>query len=131
MPAKTKQTRFEDEDVESIANAGRRRREIVTPLKFLDDRSRETSIQTESQLEADTESQAVAGDAEEVKDEYITGWRLHLITVGVWLALFLSTLETTIVSTSLVSITNAVGGFDMRDCEIAFFRPMATWVQIR
>jgi hypothetical protein len=32
-----------------------------------------------------------------------------------WLALFLSTVETTIVSTSLVSITNALSGFDKRD----------------
>ena len=32
-----------------------------------------------------------------------------------WMALFLSTVETTIVSTSLVSITNALGGFDERD----------------
>lgn len=33
----------------------------------------------------------------------------------IWLALFLSTLETTIVSTSLVSITNAMNGFHLRD----------------
>lgn len=32
-----------------------------------------------------------------------------------WVALFLSTVETTIVSTSLVSITNALSGFDKRD----------------
>lgn len=32
-----------------------------------------------------------------------------------WLSLFLSTLETTIVSTSLVSITNALDGFLYRD----------------
>lgn len=32
-----------------------------------------------------------------------------------WIALFLSTVETTIVSTSLVSITNALSGFDKRD----------------
>ncbi|PUU83263.1 major facilitator superfamily domain-containing protein [Tuber borchii] len=43
--------------------------------------------------------------------EYMTGWRLHVLTFGITLALFLSTLETTIVSTSLVSITNALNGF--------------------
>jgi MFS family permease len=32
-----------------------------------------------------------------------------------WTSLFLSTLETTIVSTSLVSITNALDGFILRD----------------
>ena len=34
---------------------------------------------------------------------------------SICLALFLSTLETSIVSTSLVSITNALGGFEQRD----------------
>lgn len=64
--------------------------------------------------------------------EYTTGWRLHVLTFGyefllfldtacagagyltirrVTLSLFLSTLETTIVSTSLISITNALNGF--------------------
>lgn len=33
----------------------------------------------------------------------------------IWLALFLSTLETTIVSTSLVAITDALSGFDIRN----------------
>lgn len=33
----------------------------------------------------------------------------------IWIALFLSTLESTIVSTSLVSITTALNGFLMRD----------------
>jgi MFS family permease len=32
-----------------------------------------------------------------------------------WIGLFLSSLESTIVSTSLVSITNALNGFIMRD----------------
>ncbi|KAK2796804.1 hypothetical protein FQN51_009028 [Onygenales sp. PD_10] len=46
---------------------------------------------------------------------YLRGWRLYLLTLGIWLSLFLSTLETTIVSTSLVSITNALSGFQLRD----------------
>ncbi|EON97493.1 putative mfs multidrug transporter protein [Phaeoacremonium minimum UCRPA7] len=46
---------------------------------------------------------------------YITGWRLYLLTFALCLSLLLSTLETTIVSTSLVSITDALGGFDQRD----------------
>ncbi|KAH8695587.1 putative MFS multidrug transporter [Talaromyces proteolyticus] len=45
----------------------------------------------------------------------IRGWKMHILTFGLWMALFLSTLETTIVSTSLVSITNALNGFDKRD----------------
>ncbi|KAF3767244.1 MFS general substrate transporter, partial [Cryphonectria parasitica EP155] len=46
---------------------------------------------------------------------YLTGWRLYLLTFALCLSLLLSGLETTIVSTSLVSITNALGGFDQRD----------------
>ncbi|KAI0532016.1 putative multidrug resistance protein fnx1 [Xylaria digitata] len=42
--------------------------------------------------------------------EYITGWRLHFITTGLGLCLFLVNFEITIVSTALVSITN-----DLRD----------------
>lgn len=46
---------------------------------------------------------------------YITGWRLYILMFGLLLAMFLSALETTIVSTSLVSITNALDGFDRRN----------------
>lgn len=45
----------------------------------------------------------------------MSGWRKHILTLGMWIALFLSTLETTIVSTSLVSITNTLNGFNLRD----------------
>ncbi|KAI0097180.1 major facilitator superfamily transporter [Nemania sp. FL0031] len=43
---------------------------------------------------------------------YHVGWRLHALTAGLCVSLLLSTLETTIVSTSLVSIVNALHGFD-------------------
>ncbi|MCJ1393515.1 hypothetical protein MMC18_006390 [Xylographa bjoerkii] len=43
---------------------------------------------------------------------YVTGWRLHLLTFALCLSLLLSTLETTIVSTSLVSITNALKDYE-------------------
>ncbi|KAM7213961.1 Major facilitator superfamily domain containing protein [Rhypophila decipiens] len=42
---------------------------------------------------------------------YQTGWRLHMLTAGICMSLLLSTLETTIVSTSLVSIVNDLHGF--------------------
>ncbi|KAK4197310.1 major facilitator superfamily transporter [Triangularia verruculosa] len=48
--------------------------------------------------------------AVKIKD-YPKGWRLHALTAGLCLSLLLSTLETTIVSTSLVSMTTALGGF--------------------
>ncbi|KAA8905057.1 major facilitator superfamily transporter [Sphaerosporella brunnea] len=41
-----------------------------------------------------------------------TGWRLHLLTFALCLSLLLSTLETTIVSTALVSIANALKHFE-------------------
>ncbi|KND91015.1 putative MFS-type transporter [Tolypocladium ophioglossoides CBS 100239] len=43
---------------------------------------------------------------------YHAGWRLHALTAGLCVSLLLSTLETTIVSTSLVSIVDALHGFD-------------------
>jgi hypothetical protein len=49
------------------------------------------------------------------KRTYMTGWRLYILIFGLCLSLLLSTLETTIVSTSLVSITNALSGFENRD----------------
>ena len=43
------------------------------------------------------------------------GWRLYMLTAGIWIALFSSTLETTIVSTSLVSIADILSDFDERN----------------
>ncbi|KAK3390170.1 major facilitator superfamily transporter [Podospora didyma] len=55
---------------------------------------------------------AAVEDVDETKIKiYLTGWRLHALTAGLCLSLLLSTLETTIVSTSLVSIINALQGF--------------------
>ncbi|KAF2468467.1 MFS general substrate transporter [Lindgomyces ingoldianus] len=42
---------------------------------------------------------------------YVTGWRLFCLLFGVSLAIFLANLEVTIVSTSLISITNDLNGF--------------------
>ncbi|KAI1399819.1 drug resistance transporter EmrB/QacA subfamily [Hypoxylon fuscum] len=47
--------------------------------------------------------------------QYLKGWRLYVLSFALCLSLFLSTLETTIVSTSLISITNALGPFEQRD----------------
>ncbi|PGH28477.1 hypothetical protein GX50_08787 [[Emmonsia] crescens] len=63
----------------------------------------------------DNEASNVCPDVENEVSPYIHGWRMYLLTAGIWLSLFLSTLETTIVSTSLVSITNALDGFELRD----------------
>ncbi|KAL9079021.1 MAG: hypothetical protein Q9157_002078 [Trypethelium eluteriae] len=42
-------------------------------------------------------------------------WRLNVLVLGLCVSLLLSTLETTIVSTALVSITNELNGFAQRD----------------
>ncbi|KAH9987036.1 putative multidrug resistance protein fnx1 [Xylariaceae sp. FL0662B] len=42
---------------------------------------------------------------------YITGWKVHIITAALCLALFLVNLELTIIGTSLVSITNDLQDF--------------------
>ncbi|KAI9840329.1 MAG: hypothetical protein M1838_004124 [Thelocarpon superellum] len=39
-------------------------------------------------------------------------WRLNIVTLGLWVALFLSALDTTIVSTALLSISNDLGQFE-------------------
>jgi len=57
----------------------------------------------------------VAAPEETPLRTYMTGWRLYILVFGLCLSLLLSTLETTIVSTSLVSITNALSGFEDRD----------------
>jgi len=57
-----------------------------------------------------------AGEPEpESEPEYLKGFRLHMLTVGIWIALFLSTLETTITSTSLVAIADSLSGFEVRN----------------
>ncbi|KAK6852975.1 hypothetical protein PG995_011526 [Apiospora arundinis] len=53
--------------------------------------------------------------ASNIQRNYIQGWRLYTLIFALFLSLLLSFLETTIVSTSLVSITNALGGFEQRD----------------
>ncbi|PGH09842.1 hypothetical protein GX51_00529 [Blastomyces parvus] len=71
--------------------------------------------QIKAEIGRDNEESNVGPTAENEVPRYIRGWRMYLLTVGIWLSLFLSTLETTIVSTSLVSITNALDGFEKRD----------------
>ncbi|KAK0648531.1 major facilitator superfamily domain-containing protein [Cercophora newfieldiana] len=58
---------------------------------------------------------ATSTPEDDTKPEYMKGWGLYMLTAGIWIALFLSTLETTIVSTSLVSIADALSGFQERN----------------
>jgi hypothetical protein len=80
---------------------------------------------------AESPSNDVANEAPEL--ELVKGWRLYMLTLGyvfllaklllarsnsssrIWIALFLSTLETTIVSTCLVAISDSLNGFERRN----------------
>ncbi|KAG8531949.1 uncharacterized protein KY384_003585 [Bacidia gigantensis] len=44
--------------------------------------------------------------------KYIVGWRLHLISFALLLSLFMSQMESSIVSTSVIAITNDLGGYE-------------------
>jgi hypothetical protein len=52
---------------------------------------------------------------------YIGRWRLYILIFGLCLSLLLSTLETTIVSTSLISITNSLSGFEDQDSVVTLY----------
>ncbi|KAH7330433.1 MFS multidrug transporter-like protein [Rhexocercosporidium sp. MPI-PUGE-AT-0058] len=53
-----------------------------------------------------------AGSREEIPSSaYIQGWRLHLITIAIFISLLVAHMEATIVSTSVIAITNDLGGF--------------------
>ncbi|KAF2730605.1 major facilitator superfamily transporter [Polyplosphaeria fusca] len=52
---------------------------------------------------------------------YLKGWRLQVLTFAMCLGLFLAILETTIVSTSLVSITDDLNGFRMGSWVVAVY----------
>ncbi|KUJ19543.1 MFS multidrug transporter-like protein [Mollisia scopiformis] len=47
-----------------------------------------------------------------MEKEYLSGLSLHLVTVALSLALFMAQMESSIVSTSLIAITNELQGFD-------------------
>jgi len=81
------------------------------------------TMETEKQTEATSAPEQFSGsapsapalEAVSTKPPYMQGWRLYMLTAGIWIALFLSTLETTIISTSLVAIADALSGFDERN----------------
>lgn len=56
---------------------------------------------------ADTESEYVT--------DHMKGFPLYMLTAGICISLFLSTLESTIVSTSLVAVSDSLSGFEARN----------------
>ncbi|KAJ5595531.1 MFS general substrate transporter [Penicillium hispanicum] len=91
--------------------------ENASPTLFeMEERRQLTRQQKPVPAEPDTDPVGTeGGQGNKPPRMYLTGWKLWLLTIGVWIALFLSTIETTIVSTSLVSITNALNGFLVKD----------------
>ncbi|KAI9727831.1 MAG: hypothetical protein M1834_007877 [Cirrosporium novae-zelandiae] len=77
---------------------------------------RKPAKETNNEMQISTsqmESEEVNRDQNEGPPKvYMTGWRLHLLTFALCLSLLLSTLETTIVSTSLTSISNSLRNFE-------------------
>jgi hypothetical protein len=69
----------------------------------------------DNSTEHKTQTDLVAAPGEPATCRHLSGRRLYILIFGLCLSLLLSTLETTIVSTSLVSITNALSGFEDRD----------------
>jgi hypothetical protein len=99
--------------------------QATTPVQFPaglvadpDDRhnNSKTIAKDEQQpLEPTPQHDEAPSPPEPKQPEFLQGWHLHVLTAGIWIALFLSTLETTIVSTSLVSIADALSGFEERN----------------
>lgn len=50
-------------------------------------------------------------ESDEIVTNYLKGWSLHVVTIALCLAHFLSSLEVSIVATSLVAITDDLRGF--------------------
>ncbi|OGM40588.1 hypothetical protein ABOM_010663 [Aspergillus bombycis] len=65
-----------------------------------------------SNIPTEAKSAIVCGASGTIKDQYITGLRLHLITASLFMCLFLTNLEIPIVNTSAFSITREIGGLD-------------------
>jgi hypothetical protein len=96
---------------------------------------------TTNEVKTATDSPASTPDdfQEGAEEKYVRGWRRHILTAGcdtveatnasersshlhrIWISLFLSTLETTIVSTSLVAIADSLDGFEARNWVITAY----------
>ncbi|MCJ1233481.1 hypothetical protein MMC14_001439 [Varicellaria rhodocarpa] len=83
------------------------------PEKYREEESPSTELDNAEELAISPErcTNMGAGEIEDKVIVYLKGWRLHTLTVALCLSLFMATLETTIVSTSLIAITNDLNGF--------------------
>ncbi|KAF4174502.1 hypothetical protein CNMCM8694_008834 [Aspergillus lentulus] len=108
-------------DLSAVMASTEQRVNNASPTLFeMEDRWQPMSRQKPVPTERDTDPVGINSGTEGEQEskpprKYLSGWKLWLLTAGVWIALFLSTIETTIVSTSLVSITNALNGFLIKD----------------
>ncbi|TLD25534.1 hypothetical protein PspLS_05725 [Pyricularia sp. CBS 133598] len=83
--------------------------EMPTTSKDVNKVEKQDGVPKMQDIRADTTGNTPDEPLEKV---FHTGWKLHALTAGMCIGLLLSSLETTIVSTSLVSIVNQLQGFD-------------------
>ncbi|EPE26976.1 MFS general substrate transporter [Glarea lozoyensis ATCC 20868] len=88
-------------------NHVKRVEETITATNHRDDENTEKIEKSMSSSEMMKLSQPpIISIAEENQIRHLTGWRLYLLTTGLCLSVFLSSLDITIVSTSLAAIAN-------------------------
>ncbi|KAF2741964.1 MFS general substrate transporter [Sporormia fimetaria CBS 119925] len=68
----------------------------------------DTSNSCENDTTASKEGTAITENEE---DRYLTGWKLHLITLQLLISIFIVQMESSIVSTSVLAITDQLGGY--------------------
>ncbi|KAF2158515.1 hypothetical protein M409DRAFT_71606 [Zasmidium cellare ATCC 36951] len=64
------------------------------------------------ELEASSEHLTTRLEAAHTSGRYLTGWRLYVAGIGLGLSVFLPALEVSVISTSLISISNDLDGFE-------------------
>ncbi|TVY91258.1 Efflux pump [Lachnellula willkommii] len=73
-----------------------------------------TNVSVGSKHDEETSDIADEAIGEKIPDsEYLTGWKLHVLSAALLLALFAVQMEATIVSTSVIAITNELRGFSI------------------
>ncbi|MCJ1438935.1 hypothetical protein MMC27_008325, partial [Xylographa pallens] len=66
----------------------------------------------EEVLPAGSETEQASTEEEQPAIEWIVGWKLRLIVLGLCLSLFMVQMESSVTSTSILAITNDLGGFE-------------------
>ncbi|CRG91968.1 Multidrug resistance protein 3 [Talaromyces islandicus] len=85
-----------------------------------------TLIQPLSVKDKPSSTSAISGDEEAPSPKpeitYLHGTRFYLLTLAVWICIFFANIESSIVSTSLVTITNGFGSFSQADWIVSAYQ---------